>query len=69
MDPLIEKYQHICFSGAGADRQNGFSERGIQTIIGMACTILIHSDMCIPQGTITAELWTMTIYHVVWMYN
>ena len=45
MDALIEKYQHICFSRAGAAYQNGVSEREIQTVVQMACTMLIQSTM------------------------
>ena len=35
----------------------------------MDCTMMIHSTMNSPQGTITAELWPMVIDHTVWMYN
>ena len=54
IDALIEKDQHIRFSGSGAAHQKGVAERGIQTVIQMACTMLIQYDMCSPQGTITA---------------
>ena len=48
MDSLIEKEQHISFSGYGADHQNGVSERVIQTVTQMDRTIPIHSAMRIP---------------------
>ena len=35
----------------------------------MARTIVIHSDVRSPQGAITAELWTISIDHTVWLYN
>ena len=69
MDTLIEKDQHIQFSGAGTANQNGVAERGIQMVIQMAPTILIHSSMRIPKGNITAELCPIYIDHKVWLYN
>ena len=45
MDALIEKDQHTRFSGAGAAHKNGVSECGIQTVIQMDRTLLIHSAM------------------------
>ena len=69
MNVFIEKDHQICFSGSGDAHQNGVSERGIQTVIQMARTILISSSMRRPQGTITAELWPMVIDHAVWLYN
>ena len=35
----------------------------------MALTMLIHSYMHSPQGTITSELWPMDIDHLLCMYN
>ena len=69
MDALIEKYQHIRFSGAGDDNQNGVTKRGIQTVFRMARNMMIHSATRIPKGTITAELWPMAIDHAVWVYK
>ena len=69
MDALIEKDQHIRFSGSGAAHQNGVTERGIQTVFWMARTMLVHSTIYSPQGTITDELWDMAIDHALWLYN
>ena len=69
MDELIAKYQHIRFSGEGAAHQNNVSKCIIQTVNQMAHTMLIHSTMRIPQGTITADLWLMAINHTVGLYN
>ena len=69
MDELIEKDQHIRFSGAGADNQNGVTKLRTQTVIWMARTMMIQSSMRSPQGSITDELWPMEIDHVVGMYN
>ena len=69
IDVLIEKDKHIQFSGAGAAHQNCVAERGIQTVIQMDRTMLIHSYMCSPQGTITDDIWPMDIDHAVWLYN
>ena len=69
MDELIEKDQNTRFSGSGASHQNGVAECGIQTVIQMSHTMLIHSDILSPQCTITAELWLMTIDHAVWLYK
>ena len=65
MNTLIEKYQHIWFSRSGAAHKNGISERGIQMVIRMTCTMMIHSDMRSTQGTINAELWPVFIDHKV----
>ena len=48
MDALIENNQHIRFSGAGADHQNGVAKHGTQTFIQMGRTIMIHSTMRSP---------------------
>ena len=69
MDVLIEKDQHIRFSGAGAAHHNDVSERGIQTVTQMYHTVLIHSAMRSTQGTITAELWPTDIDQMVYLYN
>ena len=65
INALIEKGQHIRFSGAGDAHQNGASECGIKTVIQTARTMLIHYAMFSIQGTITAVLWTMAIDHAV----
>ena len=69
MDEFIEKDQHIHFSGTCAAHQNGVAKRGIQTVIQIARTMTIHSTTYSPHGTITAELWPMAIYQLVWLYN
>ena len=69
MDAWIEKDQHIRFSGAGADNQNGVTKLRTQTVIWMDHTMMIQYVMRSPQGFITDELWTMEIDHVVGMYN
>ena len=69
MNALIEKFQHTRFSGAGAAHQNGVAERVIQMVIRIDRTMLIHSDMWIPQGNITSDLWPIDIDHAVCLYN
>ena len=69
MDVLIENDQHIRVSGSGTSRQNSLAEFGIQTVIQMAHTMMIHSAMRSPQCNITDEMWPMAIDHAVWLYN
>ena len=69
IDALIENDEHIRFSGSGSAYHNGVVKYGIQTVIQMAHTMIIHSVMSSPHGTITAGLWPIIIDHAVCLYN
>ena len=69
MDHIVKCNQQIRFSGVGAAHQNGVAERGIQTVVSMAHTMMIHAAMRSPQGSVSADLWPMAIDHAVWLYN
>ena len=49
MYAIIEKEKYIHFSGASDAHHNGVTELGIQTVIQMSRTMLIHSTMRSPM--------------------
>ena len=62
------KEQTNCYSGAGSHHQNRRAECAIQTIMGMAQTMMIHS--AIHWSKIAdATLWPMCVNHAIWIYN
>ena len=66
---MAAKKPDISFSGSGTPHQNWFAERAIGIIQNMARTMMIHAAMQSPEGTITAELWPMTMDYACWLYN
>ena len=68
MEQLNASKQDIRFSGSGAAHQNGVAERGIQTVVNMARTMMLHAALHAPD-LVTAELWPMALDHAVWIYN
>ena len=69
MQQLLGSNQWIRISGAGTGHQNGVAERGIQTVVNMARTMLLHAALRSPEGVITSDLWPMAMDHAVWLYN
>ena len=65
---LASKEQTNCYSGASSHHQNGHVEGAIQTIMGMAQTIMIHSAIHWSQ-IVDATLWLMCVNHAMWIYN
>ena len=56
------------FAGVGAHPQNGVAERGIQTIMSMAHTIMLHATICWPDVH-QPKLWPMAVDYATWVYN
>jgi hypothetical protein len=66
---LIDSQQQVRFSGVGTGHQNGVAERGIQTVVNMARTMMLHAAMRSPEGFIITELWPMAMDHAAYLYN
>ena len=65
---LLSFCQTSHFAGVGAHHQNGVAERGIQTIMSMARTVMLHAT--IRWGSVHSSiLWPMAVNYVVWVYN
>ena len=65
---LLSFQQTSHFAGVGANHQNGVAERGIQTIMSMAQTVMLHAT--IRWGSVHSSiLWPMAVDYVVWVYN
>ena len=69
MEELLKNQQNIRFSGAGASHQNGAVEHFIKTIVTMARTMLMHTDLICPEDTFSTYLWPMEMDYSVWVYN
>ena len=69
MKELIDSQQQVRFSGVGTGHQNGVAERGTQTVVNMARTMMLHAAMKSPEGFIITELWPMAMDHATWLYN
>jgi Reverse transcriptase (RNA-dependent DNA polymerase) len=61
-------FQTIDFAGVGAHHHNGVAERGIQTIMSMARTVLLHAAIHWPDAS-DPQLWPMAVDHAVFVYN
>ena len=69
------EYQHDCneklktqsFSGVGSQHQNAQSERAIQNIMYMACTLIVHDSLYwSDRGSDDIYLWSFSdIIHFV----
>ena len=69
MEELLKKHQNIRFSGDGASHQNVAADRTIKTEVTMARTMLMPAALRFPKDTISTDIWPMTIYYAVWVYN
>jgi len=65
-----EKHQTQTFSGVGAQHQNAKAERGIQTIMWMARSFMLHVGLRWNEhGVDDLGLWTFAVQHAAWIYN
>ncbi len=65
-----KKGQSQSFSGVGAQHQNARAERGIQTIMYMARTFMVHASLhWTDRGSDDLSLWSFAVKHSVWIYN
>ena len=60
MNEVNKGLQNMPFSGVGTHHQNGIAERGIQSILTKARTLLIHAAICWPDAT-DKSLWPMAV--------
>jgi len=65
---IDQKGQFLSFSGAGAQHQNGVSERAIKTICEAARTIMLHAALRWPDSYDPA-LWPMAMQYAADIYN
>jgi hypothetical protein len=62
--------QSQSFSGVGAQHQNAWAKRAIQTIIYMVCCFLVHSSLHWTDRELDdISLWPFAVKHAVWLYN
>ena len=54
--------------GTGAHHHNGTVEHAIQTVMSMACTLMLHSAIHWPEMADQA-LWPMAVAHAIFIYN
>ena len=69
MENLLKNQKKISFSRAGSSHQNGSKERAIKTVVTMATTMLMHSELRYPENTLPTDIWPMTMNHDVWVCN
>lgn len=68
MDHLANFEQVICFAGTGTHHTAGIAEHAIQTIMSIACTMMLHSAIHWPDVA-NPTLWPMAVAHAVFLYN
>jgi GAG-pre-integrase domain len=56
------------FAGVGAHHHNGVAERSIQTIMSMACTMMLHTAIRWPDPA-DSSLWPMAVDYTVYIHN
>jgi hypothetical protein len=62
----IDKEQTQSFSGVGAQHQNSWAKRTIQTIMYMACCFMVHSSLhWTDRGLDDISLWPFAVKHGV----
>ena len=50
--------------------QHARTERAIQTITYMACTVMVHCILyCTEQGIYNLSLWSFAVTHFSWLHN
>ena len=69
MEDIFKKQQNIIFSGDGDSHQNEAAARTTKTVATMESTMLTHVDLICPEETLYADIWSMTTYYAVWIYN
>ena len=64
----LEQGQTSQFSGARSHHQNGRAERGMQTTMGSATKMPLHSASHWPDVS-DSSLWPMGVQQAVWIHN
>jgi hypothetical protein len=65
---LSEFVQVQKFAGVGAHHHNGVAEQLIQTIMSIACTMMLHASVYWPDIA-DPSLWPMAVQHAVFLHN
>ena len=66
--PCDSYQQKLSFSVVGAHRQNGITERSIQTIASMAWASMIHASLHWSDHPIL-DFWPLAMSYAIWVYN
>jgi len=61
-------HQTSRFAGVGAHHHNGVAERSIQTIMSIACTMMLHAALHWPEVA-NAALWPLAVDHATTIFN
>ena len=69
MDELSKKQQKIRFSGSGVSHQNRSAYCAINTLVTMAETTLIHTDLRYTKDIFSAYICPMVMEFSVWIYS
>ena len=62
MKEIEDNFQQVQYSGVGSYHQNGFVERAIGTVFGIARTMIIHAKLRWPD-VIDTNIWPMAILY------
>ena len=60
--------QIIRYAGVGAHHHNGAAERSIQTVMGIARTMMLHAAIHWPDVA-DAALWPLAVQYAVFLFN
>jgi hypothetical protein len=65
---LAKFKQVIRFAGTGAHHHNAIAERNVQTVMAIACTMMLHSAVHWSEAA-DACLWPMAVQHAVFLHD
>ena len=68
LQELEKEEQSISVSGVGAHHQNPHAEQAIQTVVYIARTMMLHSQICWPTK-FDFKLWPFALEYACWVYN
>ena len=66
---MLKNQQKIRFSGDGASNKNGAAESAIKMVVTTERTMLMHAALRCPEYTLYTDIWPMTMYYYVCVYN
>ena len=65
---LKQRGQTMEYCGVGAHHQNGVAEKAIRRVWESPRTMMLHASIHWP-GTVTLDLWSMTVENAAYLYN
>jgi len=65
---LDKRHQILTLSGVGAHGQNGVAERGIQTVVNSARTMILHQALMWPEH-FDMRLWSFALDYATHLWN